>query len=285
MANPLDFLQLTPENIAQAKGMSWGQALKTEIPGSSTYRGFNPAYKGAGATGLGGYIKSGLQSLTGNVPASGGVGGATPLTRKLALSAMDYAPKALGIASKILGPASFLFNATPANADEINMTAEDFQNLALQNQTQPIDPTGKNLFTQYYEDDPYAGIAGQTAMLDPFSIFMMTQAGLGKKQIMGHIARKEIQKNLFEDIETKKAEEEAKKAQQQATIAANREAAKKFGDKPQPIYHQETKSQDRGGRDIGSRVSDSYEKQQSAQYGMLAKGGLVNFFKYGGFLG
>ena len=79
MAN---FLQLTPENIAQAKGMSWGQALKTEIPGSSTYRGFNPAYKGAGATGLGGYIKSGLQSLTGNVPASGGVGGATPLTRK-----------------------------------------------------------------------------------------------------------------------------------------------------------------------------------------------------------
>ena len=238
MANPLDFLQLTPENIAQAKGMSWGQALKTEIPGSSTYRGFNPAYKGAGATGLGGYIKSGLQSLTGNVPASGGVGGATPLTRKLALSAMDYAPKALGIASKILGPASFLFNATPANADEINMTAEDFQNLALQNQTQPIDPTGKNLFTQYYEDDPYAGIAGQTAMLDPFSIFMMTQAGLGKKQIMGHIARKEIQKNLFEDIETKKAEEEAKKAQQQATIAANREAAKKFGDKPQPIYHQ-----------------------------------------------
>ena len=127
MAN---FLQLTPENIAQAKGMSWGQALKTEIPGSSTYRGFNPAYKGAGATGLGGYIKSGLQSLTGNVPASGGVGGATPLTRKLALSAMDYAPKALGIASRFLGPASFLFNATPANADEINMTAEDFQNLA-----------------------------------------------------------------------------------------------------------------------------------------------------------
>ena len=160
MAN---FLQLTPENIAQAKGMSWGQALKTEIPGSSTYRGFNPAYKGAGATGLGGYIKSGLQSLTGNVPASGGVGGATPLTRKLALSAMDYAPKALGIASRFLGPASFLFNATPANADEINMTAEDFQNLALQNQTQPIDPTGKNLFTEYYEDDEKRNQARQYA--------------------------------------------------------------------------------------------------------------------------
>ena len=198
--------------------------------------------------------------------------------------------------AKVLGvPLSSLtgiLSSTPANADEINMTAEDFQNLALQNQTQPIDPTGKNLFTQYYEDDPYAGIAGQTAMLDPFSIFMMTQAGLGKKEIVSYLARKEAQQGIFKDIETKKAaaaaEEKAaadRKAQQQATIAANREAAKKFGDKPQPIYHQETKSQDRGGRDIGSRVSDSYEKQQSAQYGMLAKGGLVNFFKYGGFLG
>ena len=28
-----------------------------------------------------------------------------------------------------------------------------------------IDPTDKNLFTQYYEDDPYAGIEGQTASL------------------------------------------------------------------------------------------------------------------------
>jgi hypothetical protein len=116
MAN---FLQLTPENIAQAKGMSWGQALKTEIPGSSTYRGFNPTYKGAGATGLGGYIKSGLRSLTGNVPASGGVGGATPLTRKLALSAMDYVPKALGIASKFLGPAGFLFGSTAMGNAEL----------------------------------------------------------------------------------------------------------------------------------------------------------------------
>ena len=111
MANPLDFLQLTPENIAQAKGMSWGQALKTDLAS-----GYNPRYTGKGATGLGGYIKSGFQSLTGNVPASGGVGGATPLTRKLALTAMDYGPKALGIASKLLGPASFLFN-TSAVAD------------------------------------------------------------------------------------------------------------------------------------------------------------------------
>jgi len=123
------FLQLTPENISQARNMPWGQALKTEIPGSSTYKGFNPNYKGTGATGLGGYIKSGLQSITGNVPTTGGVGGATPLTRKIALGAMDYAPKVLGFASKAVGPLSFLFDAAPANADEIDMTAEDFMKM------------------------------------------------------------------------------------------------------------------------------------------------------------
>jgi len=51
------------------------------------------------------------------------------------------------------------------------------------------------------------------------------------------------------------------------------------------IFHQDTRSEDKGGRDIGTRVSESYEKQQSDKYGMLAKGGLVNHFKYGGYLG
>tara|TARA_R100000008_G_C3549267_1_gene149414 strand:- start:43 stop:1020 length:978 start_codon:yes stop_codon:yes gene_type:complete len=94
------------------------------------------------------------------------------------------------------------------------------------------------------------------------------------------LRQEKIKQNLL--AEAKAAAD--RRAQQQATIAANKAAAKTAGDKPQPIYHQETKSQDRGGRDIGSRVSDSYEKQQSAQYGMLAKGGLVNFYKYGGFV-
>ena len=148
-----------------------------------------------------------------------------------------------------------------------------------------IDPTGRNLFTQHgYEDDPYAGIAGHTAMIDPFSIFMMAKTGLGKKQIMGHLARKEAQKKIFQNITEAKRAAADKKAQQQATIAANKAAAKAAGDKPQPIFYQDTRSEDRGGRDIGSRVSESYEKQDSAQYGMLAKGGLVNFYKYGGFI-
>ena len=42
-----------------------------------------------------------------------------------------------------------------------------------------IDPTGRNLFTQYYEDDPYAGIAGQTAFLDPVSLITLGSKILG----------------------------------------------------------------------------------------------------------
>ena len=114
MAN---FLQLTPENIAQAKGMGWGQAFSQDFnPKNPNYRGFSTAYKGADRTGLGKYVTGGIKSLAGMFEPGSNVGGATPLTRKLALNVMDYAPKALGIASKFLGPASFLFN-TSAVAD------------------------------------------------------------------------------------------------------------------------------------------------------------------------
>jgi len=114
MAN---FLQLTPENISQARNMSWGQAISQDFnPRNPNYRGFSTAYQGADKTGLGKYVTGGLKSLAGMFEPGSNVGGATPLTRKVALTAMDYAPKALGIASKALGPLSFLFD-TSAVAD------------------------------------------------------------------------------------------------------------------------------------------------------------------------
>ena len=114
MAN---FLQLNDPNILnQTRNMSWGQALQTENPFSKNYQGYNPSYKGADKTSLRGYAKQGLESLKGNFVKGSNVGGATPLTRKLALGVMDHAPKALGVASKFLGPLSFLFD-TSAVAD------------------------------------------------------------------------------------------------------------------------------------------------------------------------
>jgi hypothetical protein len=90
---------------------------------------------------------------------------------------------------------------------------------------------------------------------------------------------KQIAAETLKKQQLKKQQEklEAATAAQKAQILKNQQEAAKFGDKPQKIYHQDTRSQDRGGRDIGSRVSDSYSKQDSAQYGMIAKGGIAQY--------
>ena len=113
MAN---FLQLTPENIAQAKNMSWRQAISQDFnPRNPNYRGFSTAYQGADKTGLGKYATGGIKSLAGMFEPGSNVGGATPLTRKLALGIMENAPKLLSKAALPLE----LLRATPANADEV----------------------------------------------------------------------------------------------------------------------------------------------------------------------
>jgi hypothetical protein len=48
------FLQLNNPDIArQTRNMSYFDALKSEIPGTKSYQGYNPFYKGADKTGLG----------------------------------------------------------------------------------------------------------------------------------------------------------------------------------------------------------------------------------------
>ena len=75
MANPLDFLQLTSENIAQARGMPWGQAFSQDFnPFNPNYRGFSTTYKGADRTGLGKYATEGLRSLIGKFDQGSNIG-------------------------------------------------------------------------------------------------------------------------------------------------------------------------------------------------------------------
>jgi hypothetical protein len=60
------FLQLNNPDIArQTRNMSYFDALKSEIPGTKSYQGYNPFYKGADKTGLGGYLKQGIDSVQG----------------------------------------------------------------------------------------------------------------------------------------------------------------------------------------------------------------------------
>ena len=53
-------LQLNNHDTArQTRNMSYFDALKTEIPGTNSYQGYNPFYKGADKIGIGGYLKQG----------------------------------------------------------------------------------------------------------------------------------------------------------------------------------------------------------------------------------
>ena len=63
-----------------------------------------------------------------------------------------------------------------------------------------IDPTGKNLFTQYYEDDPYAGIEGQTAFLDPVSLYALLKTGTTKKKIGQYLLKNKLQSETGKKI-------------------------------------------------------------------------------------
>ena len=208
MAN---FLQLNDPNILnQTRNMSWGQALQTENPFSKSYQGYNPSYKGADKTSLKGYAKQGIESLKGNFLKGSNVGGATPLTRKLALTAMNYGPKISRIANPIgaamlgaeggakLGDWAYK-NWEPATkfGDWAGGGIYDF----LNPKETSIDPTGKNLFTQYHEDDPYAGIEGQTAYLQYLpEIMALLKAGTSKKQIGEYLLKNQILKQTGKKI-------------------------------------------------------------------------------------
>ena len=149
-----------------------------------------------------------------------------------------------------------------------------------------IDPTGRNLFTQYYEDDPYAGIKGQTAMatfgpgahlLDyddlrtrigpPLTKFKQQQIMNRRKQQMQEMIR---QAEAAEAAKQKAAADAAEQNRQQAqvTAQANREAEERVS---------------RGeAKDWGKTETRESSGWESSPF---EKGGLVNFFKYGGFLG
>jgi hypothetical protein len=98
------FLQLNDPNIArQTRNMSYADAFKTENPFSKSYQGYSPGYKGADKVGLGGYLKQGFKSLGGSFQPGSNVGGATPLTRKVAQDAARLGSKAVGLGRTALG--------------------------------------------------------------------------------------------------------------------------------------------------------------------------------------
>ena len=78
-------------------------------------------------------------------------------------------------------------------------------------ETPTTDSTNRNLFTQVgYEEDPYAGIEGQTALLDPVSLIIGggkiikgAKASTIAKQFLKNKARQKVGKTIFDKVQKK----------------------------------------------------------------------------------
>ena len=106
----MSFLQLTPQNIKQARSLSYPEAFKLDRT-----LGFNPNFKGG--VGPAKYIGEGLKSLIGFGDQN--IGGATPLTRKLALDATDLFKSGVGFVAKRALPFMSIFTPTELGADDM----------------------------------------------------------------------------------------------------------------------------------------------------------------------
>ena len=154
-----DFFQMTPENMATARSTPWSTALNQDFnPWSKDYRGFTTGYRGADKSGLGKYVSGGLKSLAGVYEPGSNIGGATNLMRKLALGTSKHLPKLL---SKAALPFELL-RASPVNADEAEMSIEDFQNLNNSGIMENID------WSQYSEPSVRQGFGDEEWQSDPW---------------------------------------------------------------------------------------------------------------------
>ena len=163
-----------------------------------------------------------------------------------------------------------------------------------------IDPTGRNLFTQYYEDDPYAGIQGQTAFLGlPQLLGMITKGGISKKAIQKAIIRDQIGKQIGKKtrpfIAKKIREASGEKFGGTGKFKNIATGTKDYGPHTKPKTKPKTKTKPipdrgRGNGGGGSRPNKSgrsgFTNPGKGSYGPhKADGGLIRLFKYGGFSG
>jgi len=270
MANPISnwlYTGATPGTQAATKTLAqttpWGQVgkqilgeggfgIKGRLGGfGSVNVGFDPGYKGAGATGRLGYTASGLKSLTGaTVP--GNIGGGTPAGR-LAFEKLLQSPFAKGVSTVgrlATGPIGLGITA--------GMTGAQLGDWAYKN----WEPATK--FGDWAGGKIYDFIHGP-------------QMKFKQQQLMNK--KKQNFQNIIKAAEAKAAAEAAAKAKADA-------AAAKY---TAPRHHQDV-SRNRGDHTaptFRSEKKEGIDTKGSAMHGgkHYADGGLINFYRYGGFIG
>jgi len=255
--------QAATKTLAQTT--PWGQVGKQILgeggfgikgrPGGfgSVNVGFDPGYKGAGATGRLGYTASGLKSLTGaTVP--GNIGGGTPAGR-LAFEKLLQSPFAKGVSTVgrlATGPIGLGITA--------GMTGAQLGDWAYRN----WEPATK--FGDWAGGGIYDYIHGP-------------QMKFKQQQLMNK--KKQNFQNIIKAAEEKKAAEAAA-AKAKADAAAAAKATSSF-DPSGPT--QASIRRDRADKS-GRGHSGGFTNPGKGSYGPhKADGGLINFYRYGGFIG
>jgi hypothetical protein len=186
------FLQLNNPDIArQTRNMSYFDALKSEIPGTKSYQGYNPFYKGADKTGLSGYFKQGIDSVQGKFKPGSNVGGATWLTRKLAQDTMRLGIGASSIGRSILGRTlGTLLGGTVVGTG--GMLAS------------PYIAMGKHLYgPNLREADNIVGMSGEALPLDKYEEYFSNLGKQGTSQTLSDTVLAEPTTGIM-NIETPK---------------------------------------------------------------------------------
>ena len=193
-----------------AQTTPWGQVGKQVLAEGgygfgSNNKGFDPKYTGKGATKNPlKYTYEGAKSFGAKVP--GNIGGGTPAGR-LAFEKLLQSPLARGVGTVgrlATGPIGAGITAAMTGAQLGDLAYKNWEPATkfgdwagggiydlLNPKETSIDPTGKNLFSQYgYDEDEFSGIEGQTAMLGLPQLLGMLKGGFSKKAAIDYAKRR-----------------------------------------------------------------------------------------------
>jgi|19_taG_2_1085344.scaffolds.fasta_scaffold75324_2 hypothetical protein len=163
---------------------------------------------------------------------------------------------------------------------ELDYLRDYFKDIVPQDLGIPSDSEPESALPETYdENDPYAGMTGRTAMINPLSIIGLVTAGLSKKQIAKVLIKNKLQKEIGKKVKPVLTGILTGGKAAAAAPTSHKEAQATGGD-----YHSDTRSTVDGqttewGDELFSRGGLA---QRAPRY---ANGGLIDFFRYGGFIG
>ena len=268
MANPLDFLKSTNYPSSFLEGTFGDKFYKSVV---------EPAKLGTGPKPTIGQVAKNwnpLKAFTPQMLATGPTKAASTFLKSSGIGTL----------------ASLLFNPTVANAAEIGMTPQDFQNLALQNQSKNLPPYGPGAHLLDYDDLRNRTGPEELQELPPYGpgAHLLDYDDLrnrtGTPRIQRFKQQQLMNRRKQQMQQTIRQHEAAAAAKQKAAAdaAAERQAALQAQVTAQANREARRRVSQGEARDYGKTETRASSGWESSPF---AKGGLADLYRYGGFSG